>query len=657
MKSPQLITCLSAIAVVCTFTCAGQDDRRSDSLELELNGKSDSSKVVLLLELADLLDNAEPRKALDLALQALDLSKRPGCEKFRPEVESEIIFLYRRPLVDFPRAIEHARSLWDIARKLGNERYRADALMEMGIIFNEMGDHPRAILHLDSSLRICRRTGYGVGVGDCMRWLASSYAAIGDTSTTSHILEQAIGDMSDFRDSTQLCGALIDLARFKQRVTDTVTASELLLRAIRIAQVRSRPETLISHGETGRVQFHVIDAMIDLKLSMNDGRSARHYADSLLLQARSWGNRGQLLKAHRRSGQALGMDDRWRSAVRQFELSLVLATELRNPKEEVLCLEKISSALEKIGDQSRAVICLKRLAFLRDSLARTEKDLEAARLVSRVEYGHRIMADSLEHAHELELSGQELHKQKLVRNGFVGGFTLVAVFAAIVLFQRTRIGKEKKRSDELLLNILPSEVAEELKTNGEAKAREFDRVTILFTDFKGFTGISEKLTANELVAELNACFKAFDNIITAKGIEKIKTIGDAYMAAGGLPVPDQCSAADVVLAGLEMQDFMIARKTDRDARGLPAFEMRVGIHTGPVVAGIVGVKKFAYDIWGDTVNIASRMESAGEIGRVNISERTWVLVQGSPGLAFTPRGKVSAKGKGELEMFFVQRIA
>ena len=230
---------------------------------------------------------------------------------------------------------------------------------------------------------------------------------------------------------------------------------------------------------------------------------------------------------------------------------------------------------------------------------------------------------------------------------------------------------ERDRSKSLLLNILPAEVAEELMAKGYAEAKHFDRVTILFTDFRGFTEASEKLSAQELVEELNTCFKAFDNIITARGIEKIKTIGDAYMCAGGLPDPRSSSPTDVVYAGLEMQAFMIARKKERDAQGKPAFEMRVGIHSGPVVAGIVGVKKFQYDIWGDTVNTASRMESSGEVGQVNISEATYMLLvdgcsysddtptnnkQPAATFTFTPRGKVQAKGKGEMEMYFVEAL-
>jgi len=216
-------------------------------------------------------------------------------------------------------------------------------------------------------------------------------------------------------------------------------------------------------------------------------------------------------------------------------------------------------------------------------------------------------------------------------------------------------GEGKNRSENLLLNILPAEIAEELKEKGEATARDFDLVSILFTDFKGFTEKSAELSASDLVGEINHCFRAFDHICEKHGIEKIKTIGDSYMAAGGLPVPSDEAVHNTVLAALEMQDYMNKRFAEKESSNEFTFKMRLGIHTGPVVAGIVGVKKFQYDIWGDTVNTASRMESNGAIEKVNISQNTYELIKDNPLFLFSYRGKINAKGKGDIDMWFVDK--
>ncbi|GAB4496349.1 MAG: hypothetical protein OHK0019_27890 [Saprospiraceae bacterium] len=215
------------------------------------------------------------------------------------------------------------------------------------------------------------------------------------------------------------------------------------------------------------------------------------------------------------------------------------------------------------------------------------------------------------------------------------------------------IEEEKKRSDNLLLNILPPAIAQELKTRNKVAAQKYDQATVMFIDFIGFTKIAEQLSPEMLVEELDFCFSNFDKIISKYRIEKIKTVGDAYICASGLS-DQNASPSDMVKAALEIQDFLQHVKAERMSQGLPFFEARVGIHTGPVVAGVVGAKKFAYDIWGDTVNTAARMEEACEPGRVNVSEDTHLLTKYE--FEWQHRGKIAAKNKGQMDMYYVTAI-
>ena len=219
--------------------------------------------------------------------------------------------------------------------------------------------------------------------------------------------------------------------------------------------------------------------------------------------------------------------------------------------------------------------------------------------------------------------------------------------------ERTReLEAEKQVSEDLLLNILPAQTAEELKKNGTAKAKRHEAVTVFFSDFKDFSKIAEQMEPEQLVAEIDHCFRAFDDIAGRFQLEKIKTIGDAYMCTAGLEESGKGAARRIVRAALEMQKFMDIHAEERRLLNRPLFEARIGLHTGPVVAGIVGSKKFAYDIWGDTVNIASRMESHGEVGRVNISQSTYELIKED--FECEHRGKLEVKSKGEVDMYFVR---
>ena len=273
---------------------------------------------------------------------------------------------------------------------------------------------------------------------------------------------------------------------------------------------------------------------------------------------------------------------------------------------------------------------------------------------------------------EEQLRVQELEKDKIqfrnkIRTNVMLAGIGVLLLLSILFYRNIRhkqkakakiekayneVERQKEKSDELLLNILPYEVAEELKEKGYTTAKAFDEVTVLFSDIKGFTNVAEKMTAQQLVKEIDTYFSAFDNIILKYGLEKIKTIGDAYIAAGGLPEKNSATAQNVIEAAIAMQQAVEKLKQERIALNKPHFELRIGIHTGPVVAGVVGIKKFQYDIWGDTVNLAARMEQSGVPGKINISQHTYESVKDQ--FNCVHRGKIEAKNKGEIDMYFVE---
>lgn len=294
------------------------------------------------------------------------------------------------------------------------------------------------------------------------------------------------------------------------------------------------------------------------------------------------------------------------------------------------------------GDYEKALVNYRLYNAANDSVYNEKNTERITQLALQYEFDKKEAATR-------ELQQKKDSRQRNIRNLISVGFGVAIVFLIVVLRQSRRISREKERSEELLLNILPAAVAKELKETGRSEPSIFENVTVLFTDFVGFTNVAERMTPYELVTELDVCFKAFDKIIASHKLEKIKTVGDAYLAVCGLPTPDKNHAKNVVAAAREIRDYMIKRRVELNGN---AFQIKIGVHTGSVVAGIVGSKKFAYDIWGDTVNIAARMEQNCEPAAINISHATNVLIADQFETIY--RGEIEAKNKGVLKMYYVK---
>jgi len=531
----------------------------------------------------------------------------------------------------------------------------ADVLMQRGIIFQRQGDYNAALGFFYDALHLYEAVADTGG-------LASAYNDIGSV----HHYDKNYNKAREYYSSS---------LRLREQNGTPEQRALLYNNFGALLEDLDRPDSaLMFHRKSLAIRTQQNDTAWMAVTFTNIGAchtrlgaadSARHFL--LLSQQLLRNSRSRYLKAcvTYRLGLVDLQEGKAADAVRRCKEGLFVATDLKLSPLMQQCYTCLHQAYSTLGDTPHAYAVLKRSVALRDSMFGEERVKELTRIEMNHAFEREQFADSMEQAglrQQAELVYRtSLDHQREQRN-FLFVSALAGLAIALGLWNRLRymrrsrneIQQERERSERLLLNILPRGIAEELKAHGHAKARDVDGVSILFTDFADFTPLSSGLSAQDLVATIHTCFTAFDAIVARHGLEKIKTIGDAYMAAGGLPVPRAGSARDTVLAALEMQEYMATFNAEREP-GTPAFVMRAGIHTGPIVAGIVGRDKFQYDIWGEPVNIASRMESCGAVGQVNISETTYQLVKDDPALQFKARGDLFVKGRGELAMYFVLR--
>ncbi|XOV66956.1 MAG: adenylate/guanylate cyclase domain-containing protein [Fluviicola sp.] len=609
-------------------------------------------------------------------------------------------------------AFYYAKKEYDFAKKVGREINMSDALNTMAVSHAIRGNHKEAITYYEECIAIRKKLNRKDLIGGTLTNLGSSYRELGNYAKAIDCQIRSLKLKEEDNDTLGMAHTNINISILYKEQDELELALKYQKIALKLYEsvnnVVGINTAYVNIGQTYQALGDSRNALNyfnrALKFSENNNfdrgkmivyLNLADLKDESEVEDRIEYNHKALDLA--RSSQELTIASKALSNLAGIHFDLGrTGLALKEAREAYAIAEKsgslsdikksssiLSEILETLGMHREALEMYQIHISARDSLKSENNQKEVLRQSYKYEYEKQAIADSIQSAEEAKLKDAKLAKQRAVVQKqrqqsyfLVAGLIFAMIFIGFV-YNRWRVTRkqrniiaeqkeevdqaytelnvEKEKSEELLLNILPQEVADELKEKGAADAQLIDDVTVLFTDFKGFTALSEQLTAKELVHEINVCFSAFDKIMEKYNIEKIKTIGDAYMAAGGLPVPNKTHALDVVNAALEIQAFMLNLAKKKKQKGEPFFEIRIGVHTGPVVAGIVGIKKFQYDIWGDTVNTASRMESSGGVGKVNISQNTFDLVHALPQFSFESRGEIEAKGKGMLPMYFVER--
>jgi len=593
-----------------TSSALGQQSRTKSKevLLTELNSMKDDSNKVNAFVKSERIIGYDHHEFLETYLKVRDLAKKLNYQSGLMNINFAIGNYYLTK-TEFAKALEIGQLNLDLAKKNKSKVKQVYANNFIGLIYFITQDVEQSLTHFKQSLQLSQEMKNGYMVCEAYQAISMVYGSANQYVAALANAKKALATADQLKDKKIYGEVYCSLATDYYLNKQYLESFNYCQKAIN-DQWLNESSIGVAKGVLGKVY--------------------KDAPDSLL--------------------QKIGVkpSQRQQEALKYFNQSLAISLKYNNTFSITSNYLEVSKSSAQLKQYKTAYEAYQNHILYRDSTTNASESRKVAQSDARFQYLKK--EESLKY--QQKLSQVKANQQ---RNYFIVGIAillLVSFFVSRNYFIQKKLNKlisvEKQRSDDLLNNILPADVAEELKKTGQAHARTFDEVTVIFTDFVNFTHVGELLSAQELVDELNHCFKTFDGIITQYGIEKIKTIGDAYLAVSGLPNTDPDHAVKAIKAALAIQEFISNRKL---ALGAKTFDIRIGIHSGSVVAGIVGVKKFAYDIWGDTVNTAARMEQNSEPGKINISEKTKELLKDE--FSLTYRGEIEAKNKGALKMYFV----
>ena len=543
---------------------------------------------------------------------------------------------------DLKSSLEYAEELIALSRQKGNDLYLHRGYLQKGNKYRLTGDLELALEAFFTSAEVAVRAKYAAGEGTAYMSIADVYSVMGNANNAENYYDKAIGILRETTDSISLGTALLNAGDeyFNNKKFDTALeyfqeSGDIFDKIdYQIGKAYNLGNIGIVYAEQGKdaLAESNINQAINILEELED-----YYPISVYLtyMADIYARKNELPIAFNYANR-----------------SLQLATDFGLKDQIGDAYVQLSELYEQSGNYQKAFTNYQNHIHFRDSV----KNIQTVQQLADLRTDYEVSQKQT----EVDLLNQQKRNQRTVVIATIVVLLLISLLA-MGLYRRNRfirktkriIENEKNRSENLLLNILPEKTAQELKEKGKVRASKFESVSVLFTDFKGFTEAAETVSPEILVKSIDYYFSKFDQIIDKWNLEKIKTIGDAYMCAGGLPFPTEDHAKQMIHAALEMAEF-VQNSKKVSYRDQMRFDIRIGINTGPVVAGVVGSKKFAYDIWGDTVNVASRMESMSEPGKINISQNTYALIKDEFECTF--RGQFEVKNRGMMKMYFVHGL-
>lgn len=521
-------------------------------------------------------------------------------------------------------------------------KYLVGGFLQKGNGFKLKGDYSKALDSYFQSIKFAQRYDQDERIGAIYISVGDTYSTMKDYETADTYYDKGILAIRNSNDSSRLATALLNSGESYFYANKLPKAYKNLEEAKEIFMVKNHELGLgYSLGNLGMVYSKQYKDVLAKDLLNQAIEIVEKYEDFYAVSVYN------LFLAN-----IAQKENNFENAFKYARRSLELAETYGLKKEKADASFLLFELHNRIGDRDSALFYHLSYIATRDSIRNLEEIEKIALKTREFEVSQK--------QNEVDFLNEKNQHQKIIVFSTAIALILIGILAVVLyrnnsFIRKTNliIEKERNKSDRLLKNILPEDTVNELKEFGKVKAQRFDSVSVMFTDFKSFTKHAEYLAPEDLVQSLDYYFSFFDQIVDKYKLEKIKTLGDSYMCASGLPFPQKDHAERIVLAAMEMVEFVEKSKQVKDDN-LIRFEMRIGISSGPVVAGVVGSKKFAYDIWGDTVNCASRMETNSEAGKINVSEDTHKLILDK--FYFSDRGEIYVKNKGNMKMYFVEGV-